>query len=155
LRLQGLSVVNDINYNFGIDIFAGLTTIGSNTTGYPASQFEFSEFSDFAGTTSIYEGNAVDLASAQPKVAPGIWNHLAIGKQSTTLRAFLNGQLLASAVSTAPVNTFLRPAVGFFTELTFGQTQERLLPGQTVSIHGLRFDTKCLYTANFTPPPNL
>ncbi len=153
LRLKGVSVVNDINYTFDIYMFANLDTTAGDS--YPASSFEFSESSNFAGTTVIYEGNAVNLASSNPKVAPGIWNHLAISKKDTVLYAFLNGQLLATAFSTLPASSFLRPTAGFFTELSFGQTQERTLPGQTVSIHGLRFDTKCLYTANFTPPPSL
>ena len=154
LRLQSACVVGASTGAFRIDMYANLTTIGGNLTGFAASEFEFTESSNFTSAVSIYEGNAVPLSSSDPKVGPGFWHHMAITRQGTTLRAFLNGELLGTATSTVPNDTFLRQ-LGSFVELSFGQTQERIFPGQTVSIHGLRFDTKCLYTANFTPPPSL
>jgi hypothetical protein len=154
LRLQSACVVGTSAGAFRIDMYANLTTVGSNTTGFAASEFEFLESSSFTSAVSVYEGSAVPLSSSDPKVGPGFWHHMAITRQGTTLRAFLDGELLGTATSTVPGNTFLNQS-GNFVEFSFGQTQERILPGQTVSIHGLRFDTKCLYTANFTPPPSL
>ena len=156
VTLQGYSDVDGIFYGFSVQIFAELES--DRTSTYACSNFYLIESSGFAGDSQPYVADQVDLSSGEPKVAPGLWNHLVISRKGSTLYAFLNGQLLGTAISISPSNTFLRRQPGLFPVfcgLSFGQSQVRTTPGQTVSVHGLRFDTKCLYTSDFSPPSNL
>jgi hypothetical protein len=103
--------------------------------------------------TSIYTANVLYADQDYPSLAPGVWHHAALTMQASTGYAFLNGQFVASTA--LPFGTFdMGNGFNWF-RLEFGHSVFGLAnPGQTVYVHGLRFEPRCKWTENFTPPLN-
>jgi hypothetical protein len=97
------------------------------------------------------------LSGTQVPINPGSWHHLAMTMTRTAtgsrLLAFLDGEQIGIADVIWDKVEF--SSTGQLTELNFGVVQQVINSADPISVHGFRFDTKALYTDNFTPPPSL
>lgn len=139
-----------------IDINLGLLTLGSGASRAAYRTLTFQVRGDSSKSpVDLYD--AVDLLSSTtgPQLLPGVWHHVAISKKGTTVRAFFDGQIIGSAVVDWPTLAFNTSPASAWLDAYFGTNQVVVTPAEPVYLHGLRFETKALYTANFTPPLNL
>lgn len=145
-----------VGSNGFIDINLGLETRGSGVNRAAWRTLTFQVRSD-TSQSSITLYDAADLLSstAGPQLLPGVWHHVAISRSGTTIRAFFDGEIIGSAVVDWPTLAFNTSPASTWLDAYFGTNQVAITPAEPVYLHGLRFDTKALYTANFTPLPNL
>jgi hypothetical protein len=145
----------DINAASGkrVGLYVQFVTTGSNTTG--TADVELAFYQRGVSTSVIYEREGRISTQPSPAFNPGTWHHMLLSRGGSTLYAFLDGQLLASQASILGDFTIGQTPISNWLDLQFGQYQERVAGGQTVAIHGFRFDDQCLHTSSFTPPTNL
>lgn len=91
----------------------------------------------------------------------GQWNHVAMTFRDKTFYAFLNGKLIHTQ-ATAVEKLFLSSNTGFPSlQFGFGNQGWGYSPGpaarsgDTVKIHGLKYEARCKWTSDFTSPASL
>ncbi len=137
----------DINLGLQTRISGGLATIRTLT---------FQVRGD-SSKSAVVLYNATSLLSdtTAPQLLPGTWHHAAISKKGTEVRAFFDGNIIGTAVVTWPTLVFNASPASAWLDAYFGTSTVRTTPAEPVYLHGMRFDTKALYTTNFIPPLNL
>jgi hypothetical protein len=145
-----------VGSNGYIDINLGLETRGSGVNRAAYRTLTFTVRGD-SSKPSIFLYDLLDLLSSTtgPQLLPGVWHHVAISRSGTTIRAFFDGEIIGSTVVDWPTLAFNPSPASTWLDAYFGTNQVVTTPAEPVYLHGLRFDTKALYTANFTPPLNL
>ncbi len=96
-----------------------------------------------AADTIAFGGNSALLGSANSLsgLSSGVFNYYALTKQGSTVRDFLNGNLLSTATfsGSIPIDTIGAGFAGTSNQF-FGNIDEAIISNE------------CLYTASFTPP---
>ena len=145
-----------VGSNGFIDINLGFDTRGSGIDTAAWRSLTFSVLGDSSkSTVELYDVSSLLSSTTGPQLLPGAWHHVAISRSGTTIRAFFDGVIIGSAVVDWPTLAFDTNPASTWLDAYFGTNQVVTTPAQPVYLHGLRFDTKALYTANFTPPSNL
>lgn len=145
-----------VGSNGFIDINLGLETRGSGVNRAAWRTLTFGVRGDTTKPSILlYDVASLLSSTTGPQLLPGVWHHVAISRSGTTIRAFFDGQIIGSAVVDWPTLAFDANPASAWLDAYFGTNQVVTTPAEPVYLHGLRFDTKCLYTANFTPPPSL
>lgn len=120
----------------------GIWQVCTPAAGPHASNTNLAAFVNNAGLWTFYTGMGVTVTSSLP-VTVGVWHHVAMARQSGTLRIFVGGAEVSSlADSTSYAGTGF--AVGTYYSSAFrvdGYVDEFRITAGTA-----------LYTANFTPP---
>lgn len=139
-----------------IDIALGLFNQNSDVGRQAWRTLDFRVREDSTKSSSVLFDQSTLLSSTSgPQLLPGVWHHAAITKSQNTLRAFFDGQMIGSTSVSWTTLLFSSGFSSTWLDANFGTSQTVVTPAQPVYLHGLRFDTKALYTANFTPPPSL
>lgn len=124
----------------------------------------YSPFDDYTGYfldyatsyTDLYIGDEPLDPATSTSPLPGVWHHVAIVKKGLYVTLYMNGITIQSDLTSWGNFVFLSADVAnlWFT-VEFGCSLPYNVEYQPVSIHGIRFDPKALYTSNFIPPPSL
>jgi hypothetical protein len=139
-----------------IDINLGIETRGSgvNRAAWRTLTFQLRENST-KSVIELYNVASPISTTTGPQLLPGVWHHVAISRSDSTIRAFFDGKIIGSAVVDWPTLEFNLSPQAKWLDAYFGTNQVVTTPAEPVYLHGLRFDTKALYTTEFTPPLNL
>lgn len=121
-------------------MFGGLWTAG----GGGGSVFFFGSY---LGDIVFYDGTTFICQAASPNLATS-WNHVAVTRQGTTFRVFVNGTLLTSGTSSVNLNSGGTGNTRTFDIGTFGGNT-----GLSGQVDDIRYTLGVArYTSNFTPP---
>jgi hypothetical protein len=118
------------------------------------------QYSIYAGgrTTDIYSANSSLGDIGSPMLRAGVWHHVAMTLRAGVATAYFDGQALSQVTLPALTVELLKYGLSRTDWLTlgFGQSVTGFInPAQPVYVHGLRFEPKCRWLSDFTPPARL
>ena len=98
-----------------------------------------------AGTISTYKGNTITNASGTGKFKANVWNHLAVSRSGSSLKIFINGEVVHTNASDSTdyngtASLYIGAAGNQSLEFSGSIADARFVKGTAV------------YTAEFTPP---
>lgn len=108
-------------------------------------------------TATVYQSGSVTISDiTTPPLLPGVWHHVAMTLQGGVAHAFFDGKRWASVTLAAPAIERSLNTSGSWFNLAFGQSVTGFVnPAQPVYVHGVKFEEKCRWTTDFTPPARL
>lgn len=90
-----------------------------------------------------------------PQLMPGAWHHLAISKSGSNLHAFFDGVIIGQATVDWTTLRFSASPDSDWGQIYLGTQDTDGSAAEPVRVHGLKFETRAVYIAPFTPPPFL